>query len=130
MNVREGIDGLRQVPAGSVMSIGNFDGLHRGHASILERMKSLRDSTPGSRIAIVTFEPHPLTVLRPELAPPRLTPYPIKQRLIEEAGADEVILIMQTETIPHAQALSSIELFGRKVIPACRAAATAAPVRV
>jgi len=51
-------------------------------------------------------------------------------RLYEEAGADEVILIMQTETIPHAQALSSIELFGRKVIPACRAAATATPVRV
>jgi alkanesulfonate monooxygenase SsuD/methylene tetrahydromethanopterin reductase-like flavin-dependent oxidoreductase (luciferase family) len=51
-------------------------------------------------------------------------------RLYEEAGADEVILIMQTETIPHAQALSSIELFGRKVIPACRAAAAATPVRV
>ena len=51
-------------------------------------------------------------------------------RLYEEAGADEVILIMQTETIPHPQALSSIELFGRKVIPACRAAATATPVRV
>jgi alkanesulfonate monooxygenase SsuD/methylene tetrahydromethanopterin reductase-like flavin-dependent oxidoreductase (luciferase family) len=42
-------------------------------------------------------------------------------RLYEEAGVDEVILIMQTETIPHEQALSSIEMFGKHVIPACRA---------
>jgi alkanesulfonate monooxygenase SsuD/methylene tetrahydromethanopterin reductase-like flavin-dependent oxidoreductase (luciferase family) len=41
-------------------------------------------------------------------------------RLYEEAGVDEVILIMQTETIPHEQALASIEMFGKHVIPACR----------
>jgi alkanesulfonate monooxygenase SsuD/methylene tetrahydromethanopterin reductase-like flavin-dependent oxidoreductase (luciferase family) len=42
-------------------------------------------------------------------------------RLYEQARADEVILIMQTETIPHEQPLSSIEMFGKHVIPACRA---------
>ena len=50
-------------------------------------------------------------------------------RLYEEAGADEAILIMQTETIPHEQALSSIEMFGKHVIPACRAEKTI-PARV
>jgi alkanesulfonate monooxygenase SsuD/methylene tetrahydromethanopterin reductase-like flavin-dependent oxidoreductase (luciferase family) len=49
-------------------------------------------------------------------------------RLYEEAGVDEVILIMQTETIPHEQALHSIEMFGTHVIPACRAGAPAPPV--
>jgi alkanesulfonate monooxygenase SsuD/methylene tetrahydromethanopterin reductase-like flavin-dependent oxidoreductase (luciferase family) len=49
-------------------------------------------------------------------------------RLYEEAGVDEVILIMQTETIPHEQALRSIEMFGKHVIPACRAEAGARPV--
>lgn len=99
MNVREGIDGLKQVPPGSVMSIGNFDGLHGGHLSILEQMKSFRDATPGAAIAVVTFEPHPLTVLRPELAPPRLTPYPIKQRLIEDAGVDELVILPPTHDV-------------------------------
>ena len=42
-------------------------------------------------------------------------------RLYEEAGVDQVILIMQTETIPHERTLSSIEKFGKHVIPACRA---------
>jgi len=48
-------------------------------------------------------------------------------RLYEEAGVDEVILIMQTETIPHEQALRSIEMFGKHVIPVCRATAGARP---
>ena len=43
-------------------------------------------------------------------------------QLYEDAGVDQVILIMQTETIPHERALRSIEMFGKHVIPACRGA--------
>jgi hypothetical protein len=51
-------------------------------------------------------------------------------QLYEDAGVDQVILIMQTETIPHEKVLQSIELFGKKVIPAFRTGATttSAPV--
>jgi len=49
-------------------------------------------------------------------------------RLYEDAGVDQVISIMQTETIPHERAMSSIEMFGTHVIPACRAASHAKPV--
>ena len=49
-------------------------------------------------------------------------------RLYEEAGVDQVISIMQTEIIPHERALSSIEMFGQHVIPACRAESRAKPV--
>ena len=51
-------------------------------------------------------------------------------RLYEEAGVDQVILIMQTETIPHERALSSLEMFGKYVIPACRKEAPAKAVAV
>jgi riboflavin kinase/FMN adenylyltransferase len=99
MNVYEGIDGLRKVPSGAVMSIGNFDGIHRGHAKILETMRALRDRSPGAHAVAVTFEPHPLTVLRPELAPPRLTPPELKRSLLEEAGVDEYVVLPPTRDV-------------------------------
>ena len=81
MNVHQGINGLKQVPDGAVLSIGNFDGMHLGHRKIIETMNAVRPA--GARLAVATFEPHPLTVLRPQLAPPRLSPEPIKRKLIE-----------------------------------------------
>ena len=93
MTIYEGLDGLRSLPPGTVMSIGNFDGMHRGHARILDVARQIRDQTRAPALAVATFEPHPLTVLRPEAAPPRLTPAPEKQRLIEAAGADVLIVL-------------------------------------
>src|SRR4051812_48318705 len=99
MNVFDGIDGLRKIPPGSMMSIGNFDGLHLGHARIIETMKSLRDQSPGKRMAVVTFEPHPLTVIKPELAPPRLTAPALKWSLLQEAGVDDYIILPPTRDV-------------------------------
>jgi riboflavin kinase/FMN adenylyltransferase len=93
MQVLEGLDGLRRLAPGSVMSIGNFDGLHLGHRHILDTAKRLRLSLPSARIALVTFEPHPLTVLRPAAAPPRLSPLTLKRRLLETAGVDDLIIL-------------------------------------
>lgn len=99
MNVYEGIDGLRALPPGSVMSIGNFDGMHLGHARILETMRSLGDATPGARLAIATFEPHPLTVIRPQLAPPRLTPPAVKRKLLDQDGVDDLVILPPTSQV-------------------------------
>jgi riboflavin kinase / FMN adenylyltransferase len=92
MRVLHGIDGLLQVPAGAAMSIGNFDGLHRGHARILELCRKRRNEG-ASAAAVVTFEPHPLTVLRPRAAAPRLTPPELKQELIESLGVDVYVVL-------------------------------------
>ena len=86
MNVREGLDGLRSLPPGSAVTIGNFDGVHLGHQHIIATCNALRGRSPSGKIAVVTFEPHPLTVLKPELAPPRLTMPPTKQRTPDVLG--------------------------------------------
>ena len=75
------------------MSIGNFDGIHIGHRKLLELADAMRANSASGRVAIVTFEPHPFTVLRPELAPPRLTPPHTKQALLEAAGVDDYVIL-------------------------------------
>src|SRR5262245_51990889 len=97
MNVHHGINGLKQVQDGAVLSIGNFDGMHLGHRRIIETMKRVR--AQGAGVIVATFEPHPLTVLRPQLAPPRLSPEPIKRQLLEEAGVDELVVFPPTRDV-------------------------------
>lgn len=73
-----------------IVAIGNFDGVHRGHQSVLNR--ALEIAAAGKRPALVlTFEPHPRTVFRPESPVFRLTPAPLKARILETMGFDAVI---------------------------------------
>lgn len=91
MQVYHGIAGLASVPGGAAVSIGNFDGIHRGHRAILALARRLRETGAAASVAVVTFEPHPITVLRPALAPPRLTPPPLKHALLAERGVDYLV---------------------------------------
>ena len=75
---------------GGVVAIGNYDGVHRGHRSVLER--ALEHSRERQVPALVlTFEPHPRTVFRPDSPVCRLTPAPLKARLLEAMGFRSVI---------------------------------------
>jgi len=103
MNVRHGIDGLASLPPGLAISVGNFDGLHRGHRAIFELCRSLK-SAGATGIAVVTFEPHPLTVLRPEQAPPRLTSLELKHELLAEAGIDFLVELPPTPDVLNVTA--------------------------
>ena len=79
-------------PRGVVATVGNFDGIHRGQRAILDRVVS-RARELGSHSAVVTFDPHPLKVLRPREAPALLTTRAQKERLVEEAGVEMLLVL-------------------------------------
>ncbi len=86
---------LEDIPAGfgpSLVSVGNFDGLHRAHAHVLgEIVRRARHSD--SKAVAVTFEPHPSRILRPDSGLKLLTPVPEKLRLLQTTGIDAVLLL-------------------------------------
>ncbi|MGN6549209.1 MAG: bifunctional riboflavin kinase/FAD synthetase [Pararhizobium sp.] len=77
-------------PRGAVVAIGNFDGVHRGHQWVLEKARALAASE--SRPAcVLTFEPHPRTVFRPGEPVFRLTPAPLRARILGLLGFHAVV---------------------------------------
>ena len=77
---------------GSVVAIGNFDGVHRGHQALLARAREIA-KREGKPWGVVTFEPHPRTFFRPQQPVFRLTPSALKLRLFKALGADFVSVI-------------------------------------
>jgi len=94
----------------TVATIGNFDGIHKGQRSVLETVTD-RAAATGSRAAVVTFEPHPLTVLRPQRPLQRLTTPDQKRRLIERFGIDLLVNIEFTPEFSTTPARVFVEDF-------------------
>ncbi len=80
------------LPYGAIATIGNYDGIHRGQLAVLSRVVE-RSRDEGVQPVVVTFEPHPISVLRPEAAPTLLTPGTQRERLLEAAGIDVMLVI-------------------------------------
>ncbi|HVS01886.1 MAG TPA: riboflavin biosynthesis protein RibF [Thermoanaerobaculia bacterium] len=80
------------LPNGCVATIGNYDGVHRGQQAILERVVR-RGRELGFPSVVVTFEPHPLAVLRPREAPPLIATPEQKQAALAEAGVDTLLVL-------------------------------------
>lgn len=72
-----------------VVTIGNFDGVHRGHLRLVDRLRLVAARAKGVSV-VITFRPHPVRVLRPDRAPPLITSYERKLTLLEAAGVDVV----------------------------------------
>lgn len=92
---------LEQVPSGfgpTVLTVGNYDGLHVAHQHVLRRVVE-RAKGLGARSVVVTFEPHPTRILRPGEAPPLITPVPYKLRLLEQMGLDAALILPFTRDL-------------------------------
>jgi riboflavin kinase/FMN adenylyltransferase len=98
---------LHDIPRGfgrSIVSVGNFDGVHQAHVRVLRELVT-RSKQQNAKSVALTFEPHPMRILRPDSGLKLLTPTPEKLRLLETTGIDAVIVAPFTRDLslvsPH-----------------------------
>ncbi len=92
MRIYRAIDELPPQMARTVAAIGNFDGVHRGHQEIIGKVRERARLLEAEAIA-VTFDPHPLALLRPAQAPKLITPLAERLRLLAATGIDAALVI-------------------------------------
>ncbi len=112
MKILHGLETLEPPLAQSVLTIGNFDGVHRAHQQLLAQAGLFAANT-GGPVVVLTFEPHPLTVVAPAHAPPRLSTLEDKLRYLDQAGA-ELVVIARSE--PALLSLEPEEFVERIII--------------
>lgn len=100
----------RDLPHGTVLTVGNFDALHRGHQALIGRVVE-RASELDQLAALVTFEPHPATVLHGDSGPKRLTTPEQKERLLEALGLDVLLRIHFTREFSRLDADAFVRRF-------------------
>jgi len=89
---------LTHIPADlgpTVVTLGNFDGVHRGHRAVLDAVVDHAHTLGASSVA-VTFDPHPVAILHPERAPQLITPMAHRLDLLEETGLDGILVLAFT----------------------------------
>lgn len=103
--------------SGTVVTIGAYDGVHLGHRALLARVRAMADQL-GAAAAVVTFDRHPATVVRPQSAPRLLTDLDQKLELLARTGLDYAYVVRFDE----ARAAESAEEFVADVLVGCLAA--------
>jgi riboflavin kinase / FMN adenylyltransferase len=104
---------LPQLAGGSVLTIGTFDGVHRGHREILRRLVE-RGRAAGLPTALITFRPHPLSVIRPESAPALLTPGDEQLDMLADSAIDHVVVLPFTQTLAAYTAAEFVDSLLRR----------------
>ena len=95
--------GLPIGESGAVITVGTFDGVHRGHHDVLARLAALAAETDRPSV-VITFEPHPLEVVRPSAAPPLLTLHDEKLEMFAQSGVSYVAVLPFTATLAAYEA--------------------------
>src|SRR3954467_2756231 len=99
--------------SGTVVTVGTFDGVHRGHRDVVERLVS-RARALGVASVLVTFEPHPLEVVNPAAAPLLLTLHDEKLEVLAETGLDYIAVLPFTAMLAAYSAEDFVELVLRR----------------
>jgi riboflavin kinase / FMN adenylyltransferase len=105
---------LEEIPrdfGNTITTVGNFDGVHCGHQQVIEEVVR-RSRQTGSKAVVVTFDPHPLRILRPDVAPRLITPQPVKERLLASCGLDALLVIPFTRDF----SMMTAEDFVRQIV--------------
>jgi riboflavin kinase/FMN adenylyltransferase len=117
MRIIEDIAFTREDFASPVVTIGSYDGLHLGHQAIIKRVIELARKGEGEAV-VLTFEPHPVKFLHPELQIPLITPYRKKMMLLTQFGIDVTINLPFNEDIARMSAEEFIqEIVQRRIAP-------------
>lgn len=99
---------LPETARGSVTVLGNFDGVHRGHQAVIGLGAGIARDI-GAPLSVLTFEPHPRSVFRPDDPPFRLTPFRIKERQLEALGVDNLVVCHFDDGFRHRDAENFVE---------------------
>lgn len=111
------VNNIEKLEKGCVLTIGNFDGVHRGHREIIGLARQ-EASKRGTKFVAMTFEPHPVAILRPDKLPQVLTPLLLKQHLLAECGVDCLIVLRDTQKLLSLSAEDFVfEFLVKKVRP-------------
>ena len=103
MKIFDHLDKIREPFKNAVITIGNFDGVHIGHQALFHEVIEKAETIDGTSIAM-TFEPHPIRVLKQNGHPPLITLYEQKAELIERTGIDVLICVPFTEAFASLSA--------------------------
>ena len=87
MNIYQSLENVPESAKSAVIAIGNFDGVHRGHQALLRAARDIA-SEKALPLAVLTFEPHPKRLFRPDDPPNRITPPSVKHWRLEEFGVE------------------------------------------
>jgi riboflavin kinase/FMN adenylyltransferase len=114
MRVLRDLDACPRPPDGTAVTIGAYDGVHRGHRAVIGTVRRLADER-GLSTAVVTFDRHPASVVRPESAPRLLTDLDQKLELLEQTDVDYTLVVHFDEE----RSRESAEDFVREVLVGC-----------